>query len=117
MAPAQQLLAAAFGLCGFLFLLHVDSVNSISCVQCTPSDPRCDSGNLEPAECDDSHSFCAMYRVFVGNSQGVFRGCSQHRLRGCRTKIIEKQESMVCYQTCSWDGCNSGYGTAMSLLL
>lgn len=43
------------------------AVNSISCVQCTPSDPRCDSGNLEPAECDDSHSFCAMYRVFVGN--------------------------------------------------
>jgi hypothetical protein len=25
--------------------------------------------------------------------------------------MLEKQESMICYQTCSWNGCNAGYDT------
>lgn len=116
MASTRQIVLL-FSVCSFLVLLLSTPVSSISCVQCTPADARCDSGNIEPTECDDSHSYCAMYRVFVGDSQGVFRGCTQHSLRGCRRRTIEKQESMVCYHTCSWSGCNAGYGSMMTYLL
>ena len=43
----------------------------ITCVQCTPADPRCESGNLEPTECDDTHSYCGMYRVFMGECKST----------------------------------------------
>ncbi|KAL8565028.1 hypothetical protein ACOMHN_003404 [Nucella lapillus] len=86
------------------------------CVQCTPEDPRCESGNnIEPRECEPRHRYCAQYRVFIGESQGIFRGCSGHWLRGCRHVTINKQDSMVCYHTCTWDGCNGGSFTSVLL--
>ncbi|KAL8587497.1 hypothetical protein ACOMHN_000903 [Nucella lapillus] len=106
----------------FFCLLVVSSVllaksgKRLSCVQCTPADPRCESGTLEPRPCYDSDRYCATYHIFIGSAQGIFRGCSQRRFRGCRQKEIENQDLVICYQTCSWDGCNAGYGSKAYLL-
>ncbi|KAK7111398.1 uncharacterized protein [Littorina saxatilis] len=93
-----------------LLLHEVASVGALMCVQCTPADPRCESGNLDAAQCEEGQNYCGMYRVFVGSSVGVFRGCSRHYLGGCRHKVIESRESMVCYESCSWNRCNANNG-------
>ncbi|XP_076458429.1 uncharacterized protein LOC143292125 [Babylonia areolata] len=98
--------------------LYAKTGGRLSCVQCTPADPRCESGSLEASLCQETDKYCATYYVFIGTSQGIFRGCSQRRFRfrGCRQIVIDNQELVICFMTCSWDGCNAGYGTKAYLL-
>ena len=63
-----------FCLFHFIYELHIFfyiSVPSgrISCVQCTPSDYGCDTGNIAGTPCGVEDNYCGIYRVVVGNSK------------------------------------------------
>ncbi|XP_025101296.1 uncharacterized protein LOC112568274 isoform X1 [Pomacea canaliculata] len=62
MTTTHQLMAAAFYLCGLLFLYHVDSVNSLRCKYCLPAD--CSSGNVTDIECLPNQ-ICGIFRQFT----------------------------------------------------
>lgn len=109
---SRKLVAAFFVICLSFGLATATALRSLrSCVQCTAGEGRCDSGIIVPTPCAGQQQYCGTYRVFIGNSYGVFRGCSNQWVQGCRRKVLDNEETTICYHTCSWDGCNAGYDT------
>ncbi|XP_025101334.1 uncharacterized protein LOC112568304 isoform X1 [Pomacea canaliculata] len=107
MTTTHQLMAAAFYLCGLLFLLHVDSVNSLKCRNCTETDTGCNSGNVPEIECE-LNDFCYTIKLSSpAEPDQVFT------LRGCTAKeesnhCVEFAETWKeCHVSCSTDNCNS----------
>ncbi|XP_025116197.1 uncharacterized protein LOC112577351 [Pomacea canaliculata] len=108
MTTTHQLMAAAFYLCGLLFLLHVDSVNSLRCKSCGSTDFTCETGNDAPAViCNDGDKYCIVIRVIGSTNQGTFRGCFNEPVNRCVPKTILGVTYQSCSKTCSSDFCNS----------
>ncbi|XP_025101437.1 uncharacterized protein LOC112568369 [Pomacea canaliculata] len=107
MTTTHQLMAAAFCLCGLLFLYHVDSVNSLSCKTCDETDPNCYSGDVADEDCEPDRPYCTITDFKFPNelqSSKIFRGCSEDSLNEC--KVISTELS-YCSSSCETDGCNN----------
>ncbi|XP_025108229.1 uncharacterized protein LOC112572663 [Pomacea canaliculata] len=111
MTTTHQLMAAAFCLCGLLFLLHVDSVNSIECKNCTFSQPVCDNGG-SALSISCSGGYCLTTRlvsVTPGvDTQGKRRECGGNSIINfCDYITISGIRYYRCVKTCPTDNCNS----------
>ncbi|XP_025094686.1 omega-scoloptoxin-Ssm1a-like isoform X1 [Pomacea canaliculata] len=105
MASAHHLLAAAFSLCGLLFLLHVVTVNSIVCKNCNSNDAGCLSGNVPEGDCG-ANNRCRTTIVYYknGNTQVTFRGCENGKED--QDKCTDFDDRSECDEYCNTDNCN-----------
>ncbi|XP_025094685.1 uncharacterized protein LOC112564225 [Pomacea canaliculata] len=106
MASAHHLLAAAFSLCGLLFLLHVVTVNSLRCKTCRLTDEGCDSRDLPEKDCG-SYALCRTVVFFYknGDTQVTFRDCVNGK--DWKNKCEDVVHSRNCYYYCDTDNCNN----------
>ncbi|XP_025101364.1 uncharacterized protein LOC112568304 isoform X5 [Pomacea canaliculata] len=107
MTTTHQLMAAAFYLCGLLFLLHVDSVNSLRCKNCSFTTPDCNSGNVPDIECPPNH-VCGLVRQFSPEEPGsdkTIRGCASEGEGLSCIRLLGPWKQCVLY--CSTNNCNS----------
>ncbi|XP_025108253.1 uncharacterized protein LOC112572665 isoform X2 [Pomacea canaliculata] len=103
MTTTHQLMAA-FYLCGLLFLLHVDPVNSIRCKTCHYTNPNCNSGNVPDTDCcfENDHCMIMIFNSSTSSQVTTFRGCTT----GGRTKCMSIGPNMYCAIYCCTDNCN-----------
>ncbi|XP_025114093.1 uncharacterized protein LOC112576072 [Pomacea canaliculata] len=111
MTTTHQLMAAAFCLCGLFFLLHVDCVNSLSCVNCTFSQPVCDNGRSAPSiVCPEGYGYCTTITLSALDlpGEGRRRGCGTKLYIGtqCQEVVISGYRYTHCVQTCTSNNCN-----------
>ncbi|XP_025101341.1 uncharacterized protein LOC112568304 isoform X4 [Pomacea canaliculata] len=107
MTTTHQLMAAAFYLCGLLFLLHVDSVNSLRCKYCSYTNPGCNSGNVTDIECLPNYT-CSLIRLFSPlepENDSTFRACTTEAVGLYCIRLMGYWKQ--CHLSCSTDNCNS----------
>ncbi|XP_025101312.1 uncharacterized protein LOC112568286 [Pomacea canaliculata] len=108
MTTTHRLMAAAFYLCGLLFLYHIDSVKSLKCKLCDFDNNDCTSGNLPDGECPPNH-LCGHFREFTKGGDGpdvTLRGCTEGAEGFSCTKNPDS-DMIRCVLICAEDNCNS----------
>ncbi|XP_025101459.1 uncharacterized protein LOC112568380 [Pomacea canaliculata] len=104
MTTTHQLMAAAFYLCGLLFLLHVDSVSSISCKVCNYTNPNCNEGNVPATECCHQSNQCVTIVFNTSAYSYNIRACAHGHGSPDRCYVLGGY--MNCYDYCCYDNCN-----------
>ncbi|XP_025101376.1 uncharacterized protein LOC112568329 isoform X1 [Pomacea canaliculata] len=107
MTTTHQLMAAAFYLCGLLFLLHVDSVNSLKCKYCLDTGKDCHSGNVPEVECRPNE-LCFFIRQFTPGVPGrdnTLRGCTSETEGFTCMNVSDSERACVLF--CATDNCNN----------
>ncbi|KAK7088505.1 uncharacterized protein [Littorina saxatilis] len=86
-----------------LLLYEVASVEALMCVQCTPADPGCESGNHDATECREVENFfCSIYQVKYtwGGYESSFEAnspCGKRYCRGyCENNVCKVKAGMTC---------------------
>ncbi|XP_005101580.1 uncharacterized protein LOC101845339 [Aplysia californica] len=107
--------ASLFFLSCWLAILQDVPVFAIWCSQCTPTDPACRSGYVQPQQCPENKTLCYTYNLYIiqGGGQGTYRGCAaavSRASQGCHDVTILSREAVGCTYLCDWNNCNSSYG-------
>ncbi|XP_025094687.1 uncharacterized protein LOC112564226 isoform X2 [Pomacea canaliculata] len=105
MASAHHLLAAAFSLCGLLFLLHVVTVNSLRCKTCYLTNEPCNSIYLRHEDCGIDALCRTILFFYRDGRKDLYRDC----VRGTdwTSECREEIHSRTCYYYCDTDNCNN----------
>ncbi|XP_025101447.1 uncharacterized protein LOC112568377 [Pomacea canaliculata] len=105
MTTTHRLMAAAFYLCGLLFLFHVDSVNSIKCKTCMNTGPDCHAGNVPAKECCFKSSQCVtmIFNSTRSSHLETYRLCGDD---GGKTRCRPVGHRNHCFTYCCTDDCN-----------